>query len=90
MAYGQLMMSPDVFWEMIPAEFFRACRGYADKLAVDNQRAAMNSWYTEAFARTKRLPQLDKFILEFDPNSEEKKNKKRDKLLEIQNKYGKR
>lgn len=46
-AFGQIRISPEVFWEMTPREFFNAWRGFNDTLAI--KRAELEAHRSMAY-----------------------------------------
>lgn len=71
-------MMPNEFWELTPAEFAEIANGYVrvkQAKAKDKARDIISlAWYTEALARTKKLPGLDDLLKKMD-NTDKPKQK---------------
>lgn len=50
------------FWNMTPYEFFILVEGYTEREEERSKGLIAQAYYTEAFARMKKLPKLEKIL----------------------------
>lgn len=55
-------MKPHEFWVLTPAEFSAIAEGYMRKQTTRSNELISLAWYTEALARTKKLPELKSLL----------------------------
>ena len=53
-------------WEYTPYEISLIAQSKAEKEKADIKKAVIGAYYTEAFARYKRLPKLNKVLKDID------------------------
>ena len=67
------------FWRMTPYEFFLYIESYAEVEEERSKQLIAQAYYTEVFARMKKLPKLEKIL-----NSTKPKKKQTDEeMLEV-------
>lgn len=55
------------FWNMTPYEFFILVEAYTENEEERSKELIIQAYYTEAFARMKKLPKLDKILKSTKP-----------------------
>ncbi len=60
-------VAPGEAWTATPRELAAIAQGYAKRQERAIQLAVMTAWHTEAFARTKRLPPLQRLLPSHGP-----------------------
>ena len=74
------------FWNMTPYEFFILVESYTEREEERGKELIIQAYYTEAFARMKKLPKLEKIL-----NSTKPKRKQTDEeMLRIVEKLNKK
>jgi len=74
---------PDQFWDLMHSEFIVMLIGYRRKLIQAFNDRLSQAWYTEAFARYKRLPSLKSLTLDPDKGAEPKKKQSTEDMMEM-------
>lgn len=64
------------FWNMTPYEFFILVEAYIENEEERSKELIIQAYYTEAFARMKKLPKLEKIL-----NSTKSKKKQTDEEM---------
>ena len=64
------------FWEMTPFELFVCIESFEDKEKERSKELIIQAYYTEAFARMKKLPKLKDLL-------KDKKKQTDDEMLEV-------
>ena len=64
------------FWKMTPYEFFILVESYTEREEERGKELIIQAYYTEAFARMKKLPKLEKIL-----NSTKPKRKQTDEEM---------
>ena len=77
-------MTIEEYWDLTPAEFCCYMKAYEKKELSKVNDIIVQGWYTEFFARQKRLEKLDRYIIK-----EEKKKQSKNKMdsIEIEKHY---
>lgn len=59
------------FWNMTPYEFFILVEAYTENEEERSKELIIQAYYTEAFARMKKLPKLDKILNSTKPKKKQ-------------------
>lgn len=71
-----MKLSLSEFWNLTPYEFFILVEAYTENEEERSKELIIQAYYTEAFARMKKLPKLDKIL-----NSTKSKRKQTDEEM---------
>lgn len=78
-------LSLSEFWNMTPYEFFILVEGYTEREEERSKELIIQAYYTEAFARMKKLPKLEKIL-----NSTKPKKQTDEEMLRVVEELNKR
>ena len=76
--WAEAGFDPDSFWNQTPRRLDAILTGYVQRRRIEAEQAISTAWHTEAFARVKRLPTLDKALGRKPPPPKDQSN---DELL---------
>lgn len=78
-------MKPKEFWELTPAEFAVIAEGYirvSQAQAKEKMKSIISlAWYTEALARTKKLPGLKTMLSKLDSTGKPKQTQTSEQMM---------
>ena len=63
---GRAGLDPAKFWRMTPYEIVKHIECEAERKKEQEAAIVQTAWLTEAMARTKKLPKLEKLLKEID------------------------
>ncbi len=69
---AEIGTSPDVLWELTPAEFSVLQKTHIRKKKIDYNSLIKQAWYTAYFGRVKDFPEMQKYLIDISENAKPK------------------